>query len=153
MTKIDWKIGGFVDGFLNGKVIQSKTIPIINPRDNQKICEMSFEMYSSGSAGSILFYIDSATPVSETIFFEATVAIFDATMTEKLHEAKSAFTKHENGSIIQPGFLNLMPFSTLNSSKEKYLAENGVLNVRCEVTSNCSKRTSIKNSNLNFFTD
>ncbi len=94
---------------------------------------MSFKIYNS--SGSIYFSIISNIPVCEAIFFDTSVAILDATSTEKLHEAKGPFFKYDKGSIIQPGTLNLMPFSTLSGSKEKYLAENGVLNVRCEVTS------------------
>jgi hypothetical protein len=121
-------------------VIQSKAIPINSPRDNQKICDLSFKIFNQKTTGSysstynnIHVSIDS-TPVAEPILFEANVAILDGKMSDTLQKAEVALTKFEKNQKIQPAALNLMDFSTLTGSKERYLADNGVLNVRCEVT-------------------
>jgi hypothetical protein len=78
----------------------------------------------------------TSTAVSEPILFEANVAIFDAKITEKLHEAHFSLKEYQKDQAIRPTDLNLVLFSTLINSKDRYLAENGVLNVQGEVTLN-----------------
>jgi hypothetical protein len=126
--KIDWKIACFDEGFLIKNSIHSKKIPIINPRDDQKICDLSLQMFNySSSSNNFIFTIESS-PVSEAIIFEASVALLDSRMTGKLHEEKFALTGYQKGQEIQPE-KSMVKFSLLTTSK------NLVFNVRCEVTS------------------
>jgi hypothetical protein len=140
--KIDWKIAHF-DKIAEtpGQKIQSKWVPIIDPRDNRKICDLNLQIYKEyddeDDIDDIYFKIDS-TPVAESIVLEANVAVFDAKMKEKLHEAKFILKEYQKGQKFCPLSLNLMDVSSLTEYKEKYLAENGVLNVRCVVISSLS---------------
>ncbi len=88
----------------------------------------------NGTTTDNIYFNISSSPVSINIFFEGTVTIYNVEMTEKLHENKINLKEYKKDQVIQPAVLNLMLFSTLTGSKEKYLAENGVLNVQCEVT-------------------
>jgi hypothetical protein len=140
--KIDWKIVCF-EGFLTKNSIYSKKIPIINPRDEQRICDLKLQLFTySSSSNNLQFNIES-TPVSEAIFFEASVALLDSQMTGKLHEEKFALTGYQKCQKIQPE-KSMVKFSMLTTSK------NLVLNVRCEVTSKLSKKNTLTNSNLKF---
>ncbi len=142
--KIYWKIAHF-DKIVEipGQKIQSKWVPINDPRDNRKICDLNLQIYKDcededeDDIDDIYFKIDS-TPVAESIVLEANVAVFDAKMKEKLHEAKFILKEYEKGQKFYPTALNLMDVSSLTEYKEKYLAENGVLNVRCVVISSLS---------------
>jgi hypothetical protein len=134
---IDWKIAHFDKIAETGKMVQSKTIPINNPRANRKICDLNLQIYKDcdddDDDEDILFKI-SSTPVAESIVLEANVAVFDAKLKEKLHEAKFILKEYEKGQKIETMAEYIMLFSRLTNSKERYLAENGVLNVQCEVT-------------------
>jgi hypothetical protein len=92
------------------------------------------EIYKSIKNNYFYFTINS-TAVAERVLFEANVQILDAKMKEKLHEANFSLREYEKGQKIQPPGIHLIPLSTVTDSKEKYLAQNGVLNVRCEVIS------------------
>jgi hypothetical protein len=97
----------------------------------------------SSSSNNFQCNIES-TPVSEAIFFEASVALLDSQMTGKLHEEKFALTGYQKGQEIQQK-KSMVKFSLLTTSK------NLVLNVRCDVTSKLFQTTfSTKNSNLYF---
>jgi hypothetical protein len=128
-------------------------IPINNPQDNANICDLSFRASCDGSRFDNIYFVMISTPASKDIFFEGTVAIFDAKMTEKLHEAKIATTKYPKSKEIDSGSLHLMSFSKLTNSKERYLAENGILNVRYEVTPNFTNFKLFKVSDLYLFAD
>jgi hypothetical protein len=76
-------------------------------------------MYNSDVGSNLISFAISSTPVSETIFFEATVAVFDAKMTEKLHKAFVMATKYPKSKEIDSGTLNLMLNTEFCTSKQQ----------------------------------
>jgi hypothetical protein len=141
---IDWKIACFDEGFLTKNSIHSKKIPIINPRNDQKICDLSLQMFNYSSSSKDFQFTLNSTPVSEAIFFEASVALLDSRMTGKLREEKCDLKEYQKGQEIQSE-KSMVKFSLLTTSK------NLILNVRCEVTSKLSKTFSTKNPSFKSF--
>jgi hypothetical protein len=96
---------------------------------------LTLKIFKYNENENIYFAINS-TPFSESIFFDATVTILDATRTEFLHVAKWPLTEYKKDQVILTAGRFLMPFATLTdfTQRYKYLAENGVLNVQCEVS-------------------
>jgi hypothetical protein len=125
---IDWKIGHFKEAFaiFNKNTIQSKEIPISDPQDNEKICDLSFSL-ERDFVGSIVVTFGS-TPVSKPIFFKAAVIL------AKIHKKlEFDFIKFQTCDCIDAR-IRLVE-KTAKDFKGKYLAENVTLNIQLEVTS------------------
>ncbi len=139
--KIDWKIS-LDEDFLDGNVVQARKFPIINQRDNRKICDLNLQI--ENRKDSSYFSIESS-PVSQAIFFAATVALLSQKTTNKKHEAKFGWTECRKGQELSLSrSLTKCPLSAAS--------RNLVLNIRCEVTSKSTKIFSIPNLSF-FFTD
>jgi hypothetical protein len=137
---IDWKIS-LDEDFLAGNVVQARKFPIIDQRDNRKICDLNLQI--ENRKDSSYFSIESS-PVSVAIFFAASVALLSQKPTNKKHEAKFGWTECRKGQELSLSrSITKFPLSTAS--------RNLVLNIRCEVTSKISKIFSIPN--LSFFTD
>jgi hypothetical protein len=121
---------------LSENVIKSKEFSIHNPENNEKSCDFSFEVtrvYHRCKREYCLFFKITSTPVSETVFFGATVAIMDANVTENLKIDKIPLRKYQKGQEFQPYERDVMKFDELEKRDETYLTEDGALNIRCEV--------------------
>ncbi len=144
--KIYWKIAHF-DKIVEtpGQKIQSKWVPINNTRNNRKICDLNLQIYKDSDDDDDeeedIYFKISSTPVEKSVVLKGNVAFFDAKMKEKLHELNFNLKEYQKGRRIEIKTAYFVQFSTLIDSKERYLAENGVLNVQCEVTSNFIKAT------------
>jgi hypothetical protein len=135
---IDWKIT-LDEDFLDGNVVQARKFPIINQRDNRKICDLNLQI--ENRKDSSYFSIESS-PVSVAIFFKATVALLSQKTTNKKHEAKFGWTECRKGQELSLSrSLTKFPLSAASRNLD--------LDIRCEVTSELSKIFSIPN--LSFF--
>ncbi len=88
---IDWKIGRFDEIVIIANSIHSKKIPIHDPQDNQKICDLGLQIDGKTNPNSVIPLTIKSSPVSKTVFFKATVIALNAGLTEKLHERFSDF--------------------------------------------------------------
>jgi hypothetical protein len=122
---IDWKIALFAENFLDGNVTQIKKFPIINQRDDKKICDLKLRI--ENSSNSFQFTIESS-PVSLAIFFAASVDFLNSETSDTLDKIKFGWTEYESGQEIRSSKI-LEIFSLLAADK------NLIFNVRCEVTS------------------
>jgi hypothetical protein len=139
--KIDWKIS-LDDDFLAGNVVQARKFPIINQRDNRKICDMNLQL--ENRKDSSYFSIESSS-AAQAIFFKATVALLGQKTTDKKHEVKFGWTECEKDQELSLSrSLTKFPLSAAS--------RNLVLNIRCEVTSKSSKKK-FSIPNLSFSTD
>jgi hypothetical protein len=119
-------------------VIKSKEFAVHNPQDNSKICDFSFEMnnhlvHNRFEYNHYLYFDIKSTPVLEDLYLEATVAIMDANVTEKLGIQKLNWKKYQKGEEIKPMTLSMMTWTNLEKRKGKFLAKNCALNIQCEV--------------------
>jgi hypothetical protein len=117
---IDWKIS-LDENFLDGNVNQTRNFPIINQRDDRKICDLKLQIANREDSG-FQFVIESS-PVSVDIFFAASVDFLNAAAIDKLNIAKFDWTEYQKSQEIR------LSKSVIASSKLL------VLNVRCKVTS------------------
>jgi hypothetical protein len=129
------------EDFLSGNVTQARKFPIIDQRENRKICDLNLQI-DNRKDGSY-FSIESS-PVSQAMFFVATVVLLNKITTDKEQEAKFGWTECRRGQELSLSrSLTKFPLSAAS--------RNLVLSVQCEVTSKLSENCSIPN--LSFSTD
>ncbi len=155
---IDWKIARY-DIILDSdcKMTESTKFPINDTQDDRKICDLSFQISFSSYESDFdmstfceLNFAIKSTPVSNPIFFYASVAIWNAEMTTTLDQAKCFVNNYKEGQEIQSYTSFTFHFSPA-TFKGRFLSGNGDLNIQYKVTSIVQIHCSYSYQNPNLF--